>query len=137
MWGGAVYYDPSAYQQLIQAFHNSAVLSPPDEHARVIIATSRSAGRETGVSNIYYSRPEAAPPSLAPFTAIRRQIFNSLLGFVEEQSTFGTNDVRQLFFTTSFRLDVQLMSGIRELWLEALKLVSPSSASRWLSSSSY
>ena len=101
MWGGAIYYSPSAYAHLFQAFYDFAAPSSPDEQAHVIVATSWNAGQETGVSNIYHSTPLAAPPSLAPFTAIQPQIFNSLrkdslLGFAEEQSAFSTDGARQL-----------------------------------------
>ena len=126
MWGGAIYCSPSAFTHLVQAFCDFAASPSPDEQAHVIIATSSHAGQETGVSNIYHSTPVAAPPSLAPFSAIQPQIFNSLrqdslLGFAEEQSAFSTDGARQLYFTTSIRLDVQLMLDIRELWLDALK----------------
>ena len=46
---------------------------------------------------------------------------DSLLGFAKEQSTFSTDGARQLDFTTSFRLNVQLMLEARELWCDALK----------------
>ena len=126
MWGGALYYDSSAFPQIIQAFSEFAASSSPDEHAHVIVATSWSGGRETAICNVYHSAPGAAPPSLAPFTAVQPQLFSSLredslLGFAKEQASFSTDGGRQLFFTTTFRLDVQLMSDIRELWLEALK----------------
>ena len=57
--------------------------------------------------------------------AIQSQLFNSLrqdslLGFAEEQSSFSTDGARQLYFTTSFRLDLQLISDVRQLWLKAL-----------------
>lgn len=51
------------------------------------------------------------------FNSLRQ---DSLLGFAEEQSAFSTDGARQLYFTTGFRLDVQLMLDIGELWLEAL-----------------
>ncbi|KAL8821083.1 MAG: hypothetical protein Q9191_007383 [Dirinaria sp. TL-2023a] len=126
MWGGAIYYSPSVYPQLIQAFNEFAASPNPDQQAHIIIATSWSAGAETGVSNIYHSTPVAAPPSLEPFTVLQPQIFNSLredslLGFAKEQSAFSTDGARQLYFTTSFFLDVQFMLHVRELWLEALK----------------
>jgi hypothetical protein len=126
MWSGGLYYDSSTYPQIIQAFSDFTTSSLPDEHAHVIVATSWSAGLETAVRNIYHSAPEPAPPALAPFTAVQPQIFNSLredslLGFAKEQSAFSTDGARQLFFTTTFRLDLQLMSDTRELWLEALE----------------
>ena len=126
MWGGGIYYSASVYPELVQAFSNFATSSSPDELAHVIVATSWSAGAETGVSNIYHATSAAEPPSLKPFTAIQPQIFNSLrvtslLGFAKEQSAFSTDGARQLYFTTSFRLDVQLMLEARELWLDALK----------------
>ena len=126
MWGGAIYYNSSALPQLIKAFNDFAADSAPDELAHIIVATSFSAGRETGVSNIYHTTPKVAPPSLKPFIDIQPQIFkslreDSLLGFTQEQSAFSTDGARQLYFTTCFRLDIQIMLHIRELWLEALK----------------
>lgn len=116
----------SVYPQLVQAFSDFAESSTPDELAHIIVATSWSAGTETGVSNIYYARPVTEPPSLRPFTALQPQIFqsirvDSLLGFAKEQSAFSKDGARQLYFTTSFRLDVQLILEARELWLDALK----------------
>ncbi|KAL8906165.1 MAG: hypothetical protein Q9207_002198 [Kuettlingeria erythrocarpa] len=128
MWGGAIYYNSSVYPHLVQAFSDFAASSTPDEQAHVLVATSWSAGRETGVSNIYHSTPAVAPPSLKPFTDLQPQIFqslrqDSLLGFANEQSAFSTDGARQLYFTTSFKLDVTLMLHVRELWLEALKTI--------------
>lgn len=126
MWGGVIYYDSSAYGKLIKAFNDFTASSTPDEAAHIIVATSFSAGRETGVSNIYHSSSQPAPPSLSPFVAIQPQVFNSLredslLGFAEEQSAFSTDGARHLYFVTGFRLDEQLMIDVRELWLAALK----------------
>lgn len=126
MWGGGIYYDPSVYPQLVHAFNDFAASPIPDEKAHIIVATSWSAGRETGVSNIYHANPVATPPSLKPFTLIQPQIFSSLrqdslLGFAKEQSAFSTDGARQLYFTTTFRPDVQFMLDVCELWLEALK----------------
>ena len=111
MWGGTLFYDSSTYPQLMQAFHDFAAASPADEDAHLIVATSFFAGNETCVSNIYHSKPEAAPPSLAPFIALQPQLFDSLredslLGLTEEQSSFSTDGARQLFLTTTFRLDL-------------------------------
>ena len=71
MWGGGIYYSPSVYPQLAQAFSDFAVTSMPDELAHIIVATSWSAGAEMGVSNIYYAKPVAEPPSLRPCTALQ------------------------------------------------------------------
>lgn len=64
--------------------------------------------------------------SLGPFTALRPHILQStrvhcLLDFAKEYSTFNTDGARQLYFTTSFRLDVQPPLETRELWLDVLK----------------
>ena len=130
VWDGDINYESSAYSQIIQAFYNFATSPSSDEHAHLIMGTSWSAGRELGVSSIYHCIPEAAPPSLAPFAASQLQIFNSLredslLGFTKEQPASSTDGARQLYFTTSFRLDPQLMSDVRKLWLEVLELIMP------------
>jgi hypothetical protein len=126
MWGGASFYDSSAYSQIIQPFSHFAASSLPDEHAHIIVSAIWSAGRETTICNIYHSNPGAATPSLAPFTAVQPQMFtslreDSLFGFAEEQVSFSPNGGRQQFFITTCRLDLQLMSDTRELWLEALE----------------
>ncbi|KAL8950866.1 MAG: hypothetical protein Q9222_003120 [Ikaeria aurantiellina] len=126
MWGGAIFYNSSVYHQLVQAFHDFASSTMPDEQAHVIMAMSWTAGRETGVSNVYHATPTAAPESLRPFTVIEPQRYkslrqDSLLGFADEQSAFSTDGARQLYFTTTVRLDVDFMLHIRELWLKAIK----------------
>ncbi len=128
MWGGAIYHSASAVPQIFQAFSDFAGTSSPDEQAHLIATTSWSNGAETGVSNIYHASPIAVPPSLKPFTTIEPQIFkslrfDSLLGFAEEQSAFSTDGARQLYFTTSFRLDLQLILDIRQLWLQTLETI--------------
>ena len=129
MWGGAIFYDKSAYPALAKAFSDFSYNDPPDVHATIIVASSWLPGiGEIGVSNLYHSTPaESAPPSLQPFVDIQPQIGNntlrqdSLLGFAEEQSAFSTNGARQWFFTTSFRLDVQLLLDVHDLWAKAVK----------------
>ncbi|KAL8789577.1 MAG: hypothetical protein Q9195_006754 [Heterodermia aff. obscurata] len=103
-----------------------AVSSTPDELAHIIVATSWSAGAETGVPKIFCARPVAELLSLRPFAALQPQIFksirvHSLLVFAKEQSAFSTDGARQLYFTTSFRLHVQVMLEARELWLNTLE----------------
>lgn len=78
MWGGAIYYNQVVYPQLVQAFNNFASSTSPEERTQPIVATIWSGGAEACVSNVYYSWPEAAPPSLKPFVDVQPQIFNSL-----------------------------------------------------------
>ncbi|KAH4905134.1 hypothetical protein HBI80_099000 [Parastagonospora nodorum] len=81
--------------------------------------------------NVYYAKPSSNPPSLAPFTALQPQLANtlredSLLGFAKELSNFSTNGDRQLFFTTSIRLDKQFMIDMKSLYdntVESIKNV--------------
>ncbi|KAM3064743.1 hypothetical protein ACMFMG_005736 [Clarireedia jacksonii] len=131
-WGGFIYYNNTAYPDLIQAFHNFSTTSPRDKYASIILATTWIAGiGEVAATNLYYSQPVINPPSLAPFVNIQPQLtepaptlrLDSLVGFTNEQENFLTLGARQWYFTTSFRPDVQLMADIRALWLtEVAKL---------------
>ncbi|KAH4041992.1 hypothetical protein HBH92_007780 [Parastagonospora nodorum] len=81
--------------------------------------------------NVYYAKPSSNLPSLTPFAAIQPQLANtlredSLLGFAKELSNFSTNGDRQLFFTTSIRLDKQLIIDMKSLYdntVESIKNV--------------
>lgn len=127
MWGGFTYYNNSAYPAIVNAFHNFTVTT--DVHASVIVASSYISGLgEVCVSNVYYTQPVANPSALKPFTEIEPKLegapstlrFDSQLGFGQEQAEFNKYGSRQLYFTTSFRPDVQFMLDIRLLWLEAV-----------------
>lgn len=130
MWGGIIIYDKSTYPSLIKAFSTFSFVNGGDEDATIIAASSWVSGLgEFAASNLYHATPAAsAPPSLAPFATIQPQVRNtlrqdSLLGFAEEQSNLSTNGARQWFFTTGFRVDVQLMLEIHDLWLTAIESI--------------
>ena len=61
MWDGAIFYDCTAYAQLVQAFYNFTAAIDADETAHVIVGTSFSGGHEACVSNLYHSKPQSAP----------------------------------------------------------------------------
>ncbi|KAF7879665.1 uncharacterized protein EAF02_007835 [Botrytis sinoallii] len=106
MWGGSIFFEKSAYPSLIYAWIGGGT-------------------GELATANLYHTTPIADPPSLRPFAEAQPQLQStlrndSLLEFTEEQSTYATNGDRQWFFTTSFRLDEQLMLDIHQLWLDAV-----------------
>lgn len=126
MWGGAIFYDASAVPQIIEEFNTFSASEEPNEEVHLIAGTSFTAGNENGVTNLYNSKPDPAPPSLKPFMDIPGQVYSSLredslLGFGDEQSAFSQDGARQLYFTTCFKLDTKFMLRVRELWLESLK----------------
>ncbi|KAF7926272.1 uncharacterized protein EAE98_006567 [Botrytis deweyae] len=127
MWGGSIFFEKSAYPSLIQSFYNFATNTTPDLKAHVIVSSAWIGGGtgELATANLYHTTPIADPPSLKPFAEAQPQLQStlrndSLLGFTEEQSTYAKNGDRQWFFTTSFRLDEQLMLDIHQLWLDAV-----------------
>ncbi|KAH5065433.1 hypothetical protein HBI17_001710 [Parastagonospora nodorum] len=130
-WGGAFYYLSATYAGIVQDFYNFASAAEPDPDAHVIAATAYSPLGPVDVVNVYYAKPSSNPPSLAPFTALQPQLANtlredSLLGFAKELSNFSTNGDRQLFFTTSIRLDKQLIIDMKSLYdntVESIKTV--------------
>jgi len=126
MWGGTTVYDKSAYPELYKAFSDFASTTAPDDKAHIIVASVFIQGTgEVATTNLYYTKPIANPPALQPFTAIQPQYSttlrtDSLLGLAEEQSSVSTNGQRQWFFTTSVRVDQQLMLDIHDLWLDTI-----------------
>jgi hypothetical protein len=132
MWGGALYYPSTAYAGIVEDFYNFASTPEPDLNAHLIAATAHSPLGSINVVNMYYAKPTSNPSSLRSFTAIQPQIANtlredSLLGFANEQSAFSTDGARQLFFTTSIKLDKQLMLDMEGLYnktVESIKTVS-------------
>lgn len=121
MWGGALFYDATTYEAIVNAFYDFASKPTPDQDAHVIAAASFSPMGFVNVVNTYYTKPTANPPSLVPFTNIQPQLGNtlredSLLGFANEQAAFSTDGERQQFFTTSFKLGKQFMLDIHSLF---------------------
>jgi hypothetical protein len=128
MWGGAMYYPPTTYARIVQDFYDFANTPEPDCNSHLIAATAYSPLGPVNVVNVYYAKPTSNPPSLAPFTAIQPQLANtlrkdSLLGFANEQSSFSTNGARQLFFTTTIRLDKQLMLDMQCVYNETIESI--------------
>ena len=121
MWGGAAYYLPTTYSDIVQAFSNFANSPTPDGDAHVIAATAFSPAGAVNVVNVYYTKPTPNPPSLAPFVTIQSPLMttlreDSLLGFAKEQAAFSTDGARQLFFTTAIKVDQQLMLDMKDLF---------------------
>ena len=130
MWGGAVYFAVTAYGDLVQKFYDFASNPTPDPNAHLIAATGFSGQGEACVADIYYAKPVPTPASLEPFTTIQPQLFNtlredSLLGLANEQASFSTDGDRQLYFTTTFRLNKQFMLDIHGLYNKTLEDIKP------------
>ncbi|KAF2647171.1 FAD-binding domain-containing protein [Lophiostoma macrostomum CBS 122681] len=126
MWGGAVYYPSTTYVSIIEDLYSFTSTPESDPHAHLIAATVHSPLGPVNVVNVYYAKPTSHPPSLAPFTKIQPQLADtiredSLLGFANEQSSFSTNGARQLFFTTTIRLDKQLMLDMQGLYSKTVE----------------
>lgn len=121
MWGGAAYYLPTAYSDIVQAFSSFAKSTMPDGDAHVIVATAYSPAGAVNVVNVYHAKPTPNPPSLAPFVTIETPLMttlreDSLLGFAREQANFSTDGARQLFFTTTVKVDQQLLLDLKNLF---------------------
>ncbi|PVH99839.1 hypothetical protein DM02DRAFT_656014 [Periconia macrospinosa] len=128
MWGGALYYPSTTYASIVQSFYDLASSLEPDRNVHLIAATAYSPLGPVNVVNVYYAKPTSNSPSLTPFAAIQPQLANtlredSLLGFANEQSAFSTNGARQLFFTTSIKLDKQLMLDMEGLYHETIEAI--------------
>lgn len=128
MWGGALYFAATTYAEIVDSLYTFASSTDPDPNAHLIAATANSPAGPVNVVNVYYAKPIPNPPSLAPFTAIQPQLAqtlreDSLLGFAKEQSEFSTNGDRQLFFTTTIKLDKQLLLDLSELFNKAIESI--------------
>jgi hypothetical protein len=128
MWGGALFLAATAYVEIVDKLYTFASSADSDPNAHLIAARVYSPAGALSVVNVYYAKPTPNPPSLAPFTAIQPQLAqtlreDSLLGFASEQSAFSTNGDRQLFFTTTIKLDKQLLLDLSELFNKAIESI--------------
>ncbi|KAL5437923.1 hypothetical protein PMIN06_010392 [Paraphaeosphaeria minitans] len=126
MWGGVLYYPSTTYAEIVDKLYNFASPAQPDPNAHLIVATAYSPAGSVNVVNAYYTKPTPNPPSLAPFVAVQPQLAqtlreDSLLGFASEQSSFSTNGDRQLFFTTTIKLNKQLLLDMEKLFHDTIE----------------
>lgn len=121
MWGGAIHFPPTAYSDLVDKIYEFASNPTSDPNAHLIAAAGYTGAGAACVADIYYANSTPTPASLKPFTTIQPQLFNtlredSLLGFAKEQASFSTDGDRQLYFTTTFRLNKQFLLEVHELF---------------------
>lgn len=101
--------------------------SNTDENTHVMVSSTWVGGGigELAAANLYHTILNTNPPLLKPFAEAQPQIQSTLrndstLGFAVGQSTYATDADRQWFFTTSFRVDMQLIFDPHQLWLDAV-----------------
>lgn len=118
MWGGAIFYPTSALEEIVGKFVKWT--ESPDRFGALIIARVYSSEMEGVSVNPYSTNAAQVDPLLKSYTDIQPQFISTiredtLLGMTNEQANFSTDGARQLYFTTSFRNN-------EEMILEAVKL---------------
>lgn len=100
MWGGGIFYNISTASQHIKAFYNLNGNPDYDPYAAVIQSFGYAPGLGLGVGNNYeYTKPEANPPVLSEFLAVKPELSNSerisnLTDITIEQAAFSPPGVR-------------------------------------------
>ena len=99
-WGGVVYYPITTAPQQITAFYDFAQDPDYDEYTAVIQSFGFSGSQgSAAVNGLYYTKPQANPLKLQPFTAIQPQLastlrIDSLLNFTVERGSNSPDGLR-------------------------------------------
>jgi FAD/FMN-containing dehydrogenase len=115
MWGGMILYADDASPTLLSAFHT--LNTNYDEYAALILSFSYVSGAGYFVSaNLEYTKAQANPPSLRPFTEAGPQLTNTMrISTVTDLTTefvaLQPNGRRQLYITSSFRSDLAMLQA--------------------------
>ncbi|KAI4214140.1 MAG: hypothetical protein LQ351_003225 [Letrouitia transgressa] len=118
IWGGTVVQPVQTLPQQISAFVSFNNASDYDPYASVINTYVYSRQNGWLVSNILvYTKPQAFPPALEPFTVIEPKILNTvdvrnLKSMTLELNQFSPPGARQLFVTRTYGNDPDLLKEI-------------------------
>ncbi|KAL9126102.1 MAG: hypothetical protein Q9217_004802 [Psora testacea] len=118
LWGGVVYYPISTVPNQLEAFYNFANDSDYDDYSAVIQSFGFSGGQgSAAVNGLYYTKPQANPPALQPFTAIQPQIASTmrtsgLYDLTKERGANSPDGLRELYITTTFKNDLSFLNAV-------------------------
>lgn len=124
MWGGLIFYPASVFGEVAEKFCDWT--ESPDQFGHLIIARVYSSQMEGVAVNPYSTSAAQVDPVLKMYTDVQPQFFSSiredtLLSMVNEQASFSKDGARQLFFTTSFRLDKSMIVEAAKLFETAIE----------------
>ncbi|ESZ95415.1 hypothetical protein SBOR_4210 [Sclerotinia borealis F-4128] len=126
IWGGATYYMPGTYSQVIEAACD-LVSTETDEYTHVMCSVGYGYGHQIVICLMYHTKGQENPPSLQRFTSIQPQVeqMNSMkvgshLDFCDELSAFTSDGSRQFYASCTIRPDVALMTAFEVEWQKTL-----------------
>ena len=95
LWGEDVYYGAELFPEQVQALADYTTHKSADEYAHLLLSVGYAAmfGGTTAQNLVYYTKPQANPPTLQPFVSMRPQIeahkklhIDTLKGFADDQA---------------------------------------------------
>ena len=107
-WGGVVYYPITTASQQLTAFYNFAQDPQYDEYSAVIQSFGFSGSQgSAAVNGLYYTKPQANPLKLQPFTTIQPQLASTLrvdshLNFTVERGANSPDGLRSVILSLVF-----------------------------------
>ncbi|KAF2679175.1 FAD binding domain-containing protein [Lentithecium fluviatile CBS 122367] len=130
MWGGITYYDISFYAKQLKAFYDFAADSDYDGKGYIYQSFGLSPSATVVLNNIAYTEPipelpakamalNRAAPSL--FSTLR---ISSLSDFVNEQAAASPPGLRQITYTTTFKLSLDMLESSFSIWNASLPKIS-------------
>ncbi|KAK0112796.1 hypothetical protein ONS95_014528 [Cadophora gregata] len=129
-WGGSVIYPISAKAENLAAFVKFAGQSTYDVYGALIhsYAWSAASGGWIIANNIEYTKPEVNPPVFQDFLAIQPQYvstmrISNLTDFTLEIAASNAGSRKQLFYTSTWSNDLQLLTDIVALSEQSLETV--------------
>ncbi|KAL9118743.1 MAG: hypothetical protein Q9187_004711 [Circinaria calcarea] len=123
LWGGSVFYDAAKFPGQLEALSDFLTRSN-DAYAHILISVGYAAnfGGLLAKNTVYYTTNQPDPPALRPFStgiqpqldALRSLRSATVKSFADEQAAGGKDGRRQLYMTTTFKLDVELMRAVTD-----------------------
>lgn len=129
VWGGQIFYDILTAPQQLQAVYDFTLSKDYDEYATIIQSFGFMQGPgSVAVNGPKYTKPQAYPPSLKPFTDIpslvSTQRITNLTDITTEQGGLSAGSFRQLYITTTFQPDMDVLQAGFHIWNETRAEVS-------------
>jgi FAD/FMN-containing dehydrogenase len=125
-WGGTTYYDISTAPKQLEAFYKFTSDPAYDDKAYAYQSFGYTPGSTVVLNNLAYAgTPATLPPKLSVLNDAAPALFSTLRvdnqsAFATEQAVASPKGLRQIHYTTTFRLTQEIIAKSFEIWNASL-----------------
>jgi FAD/FMN-containing dehydrogenase len=125
-WGGTTYYDISTALQQLEAFYKFTSDPAYDNKAYAYQSFGYTPGSTVVLNNLAYAgTPATLPPKLSVLNDAAPALFSTLRvdnqsAFANEQAIASPKGLRQIHYTTTFRLTQEMITSSFKIWNASL-----------------